>query len=285
MPRRQRSDPGHAASEGAAFVDPLSASFGEQVAAGRDSEIILGDLGSNLAMSIYARPGAGLLTLGPVGWHDDYFIKLFQRLDVVQADIRGYALPLPGQPFHHASIVVNPADVRAGLHAVRSALAADGWRTRSDVAGRLVARAPGAVISEVTFGKEGNARSFRLHNFAEPEALRTWSIGTSCRLVMPRPVAGEDFWLEIIGEGFVRPPYLVSRPLAVLVNGVRLAETEIDDTVRLHVHLPAELMRADELVIDFQHPVCPSPLSMGVSTDARSLGIMFERVTLRRLTR
>ena len=58
----------------------------------------------------------------------------------------------------------------------------------------------------------------------------------------------------------------------------------MDDIVRLHVLVPAELTSGGELVLDFFHPACPSPQAMGVSSDARPLGIMFERVALRRLS-
>ncbi len=275
---------GMLAQAGAAFLDASSADFGEQMAACRDSDVVVGDLGSNLAALIYARPGTGVVTLAPVAWHDDYFIKLFQRLDLVQADVRGHSLPTPGRPFHHAPVVVNPADMDAGLRAVRAALADPEWGSRSNVDGRIMARAPGAVINEVTFGRGGNWSLFQLQNFDRPEALRTWSLGTECRVIMTCPLQGEPLWLEIIGEGFVRPPHLVSRPLTVSVNGTRLAEFDIDDLVRLHVQVPPELTLSGELTIDFQHRACPSPQAMGVSVDARPLGLMFERIAIRRRT-
>ena len=272
------------AQEGAVFLNPLSTSFGEQAAACRDSDVIIGDLGSNLATIIHARPGTGLVTLAPVDWYDDYFVKLFQRLDIAQGDIRGHALHVPGQAFHHASVVINPSDVRAGLHAVRSALASQAWRIGTHVDGRMVACAPGPVLAEVTFGKAGNANLFSPQSFSMPEAFRTWSLGTECQITMPCPLQGQPLWLEITGAGFVSPPHLVSRPFTVSVNGTPLAEFDIDDIVRVHAYVPAELTGAEELVIDFHHPACPSPQAMGVSSDTRPLGVMFERVALRRLT-
>ena len=271
------------AQEGATFLDASSASFGEQVATFRDSDVIVGDLGSNLAALIYARPGTGLVTLAPTLWQDDYFLKLFQRLDLVQADVRGHALLAPDKPFHHAPVVVNPADLRAGLHAVRGALAGSAWRVQAQVDGRVVARSLGPVINEITFGRGGNWNQFQSKNLDRPEALRTWSLGTECQLTMPCPLQGEPLWLEIVGEGFVSPPHLVSRPLAVSVNGTHLADFDIDDVVRLQVYVPPELTLSGELVVDVRHPACPSPRAMGVSVDARSLGLMFERVALRRL--
>ncbi len=272
------------AQEGAWFLDPSSAPFLDQVAAFRHSDVIVGDLGSNLAASIFARPGTGLVTLAPAGWPDDYFVRLFQRLDLVLADVRGHALPAPGKPFHHAPVAINPADVGEGVRAVRAALAGGEWRTRSEADGRVTARAPGPVVAEITFGRDGTAALFQPKSFSNPEPRWTWSVGTECQLVMPCPLPGEALWLEIVGGGFVRPPHLVSRPLAVAVNGRRLAEYDVDDIVRLHVLVPADLTAGGELVLDFFHPACPSPQAMGVSSDARALGIMFERVALRRLS-
>ena len=268
--------------EGAVFLNALTASFGEQIAACRDSDVIVGDLGSNLATIIYAKPGTGLVTLAPANWHDDYFTKLFQRLGLVQADVRGCALPAPGQPFHHASVVINRSDVRTGLDAVRSALAGQAWQT-TNVDGRMIARAPGPVVAEVTFGDSGNANLFDPRNFSTPEALRTWSLGTACQITIPCP-QGQPLWLEIIGASFVSPPHLVSRPFAISVNGTYLAEFDVADLVHLHVYVPPELTGAAELILEFHHPACPSPKAMGVSSDTRSLGIMFEKVALRRLT-
>jgi hypothetical protein len=269
-------------SQNAAVMDPGATPFATQIRAFRDSDIIVGDLGSNLAASIYARPGSGLVTLAPTGWEDTYFAGIFQRLGAFHADIRGASMPAPGQALGHAPYAVNPADLIEGLQAVRAALAAPPGAPI--VAGRVVARAPGEIVWQIRFGKHGDAAPYQRGLFSPPEELHTWSMGPSCRIVVPdaRPPRG-DLWLEVKGVGFVGRPHLVSRALGVAVNGKLLANFDIEELTHVHVKVPAAVLAGHNgLDLEFRTPVCPSPLSIGVSGDTRPLGFMFERLALRK---
>lgn len=269
-------------SQKAAVIDPSATPFHEQIRAFRDSEIVVGDLGSNLAASIYARPGTGLVTLAPTGWEDSDFASMFQRLGVLHADIRGVSLPAPGQSSGHAPYAVNPADLLEGLQAVRAArLSPPGAPV---VAGRVIARAPGEIVWQIRFGKHGNAAPYQRGLFSAPEEQHTWSMGPSCRIVVPdvRPPRA-DLWLEITGVGFVGRPHLVSRALGVAVNGKLLGNFDIDELTHVHVPVPTAVLAGQNgLDLEFRTPVCPSPLSMGVSGDTRPLGFMFEMLALRK---
>jgi hypothetical protein len=267
----------------AAIIDPGVASFAEQVRAFRDSDIVVGDLGSNLAASIYARPGTGFVTLAPSGWECNDFTTLFQRLGACLADIRGASMPVAGQAPDQTAYAVNPADLLEGLGAVRAALQTP--PSAPVVAGRVVARAPGDIVWQVRFGKQGDAAAFQRGLFSAPEEVRTWSMGPSCRIVVPgfRPPRG-DLWLEVKGVGFIARPHLVSRTLGIAVNGKLLANFDIDELTHLHVKVPAAVLAGrTELDLEFRTPVCPSPLSMGVSGDTRPLGFMFEDLALRKV--
>ncbi len=267
---------------GAGYLDPLQADFIDQVAAFARSDVVVGDLGSNLAGMIYARPGTGLVTLGPLGWDDDYFAKLFQRLDIVVADIRGVSAAdgsgrVAAAPYH-----VPPDAVMGGLDLVRASQAGSAWR----VGDRMVARAPGPVVFQLRFSRDGNASGCDLRGFSDAEEGGTWSIGAGCSLVMPLPEAlTAGFWLEVQGVGFVSPPHLVSRPFRVRINGVDLLDLVIDDETVFHVHVPLEVLcRAKRLEIFFRHPCGLSPKALGLSDDMRELGFMFLSVSLRALS-
>jgi hypothetical protein len=269
-------------SQSAAVMDPGATPFAQQIRAFRDSDIIVGDLGSNLAASIYARPGTGIVTLAPTGWEDSYFASIFQRIGACHADIRGASMPAPGQSPSNAPHAVNPADLLEGLEAVRAAIPAP--PDAPNVAGRIVARAPGEIVWQIRFGKHGDAAPYQRGLFSPPEENHTWSMGPSCRILVPdfRPPRG-DLWLEIKGVGFVGRPHLVSRALGVAVNGKLLGNFDIDELTHVHVAVPAAAVAGrKELDLEFRTPVCPSPLSIGVSGDTRPLGFMFERLALRK---
>jgi hypothetical protein len=268
--------------QGAAMIDPGATPFQEQIRVFRESAVVVGDLGSNLAASIYARPGLGMVTLAPSGWHDDYFSNIFQRLDVCHADIRGVSLPTAGQIVGHAAHFVNPLDLAEGLQAVRQAVQSPPGAP--SIAGRIVARAPGEVVWSIRFGEGGDAAQYQRGLFSPPEGTLTWSMGPTCRIVVPgfKP-PGTDCWLEVKGIGFIARPHLLSRALGVVVNGVQLGDFDIDELTHVHVPVPAGVLRGrKELELEFRHPACPSPLAMGVSNDTRPLGFMFERLALRR---
>jgi hypothetical protein len=265
-------------AHGAAELDPGSTPFLDKVRAFRDSDVIVGDLGSNLATAIYARDGAAIVTVAPSNWRDNYFAQMFQRLGLRHADVRGAPLPQPGDAPGHSPHVVDPLHLDAGL----SAAAMPPAPGPHIVDGRPIARAVGAPIFRIDFGASGNARSYQRGHFSAPEATHTWSIGPECAVVVPGFRADGDLWLEIKGIGFIAAPHLVSRLLRVTVNGVKLAEFDIDELTHLHVFVPhAVLARGGDLTIVFHHPICPSPKSMGVSEDGRNLGFMFKFLAIR----
>ena len=267
---------------GAGYLDPLQADFIDQVAAFARSDVVVGDLGSNLAGMIYARPGTGLVSLGPLGWDDDYFAKLFQRLDVAVADVRGVSAAGDPGRVSAAPYYVPPGAVTGGLDALRASEAGAGWR----VGDRMVARLPGPVVFQLRFSADGNAFGCDLRGFSAAEEGGTWSVGAGCSLVMPLPeYLDAGVWLEVQGVGFVSPPRLVSRPFGVRINGVDLLDLVIDDETVFHVHVPLEVLcLATTLEIFFRHPCGLSPRALGLSDDARELGFLFRSVSLRTLS-
>jgi hypothetical protein len=266
-------------AHGAAELDPGAAPFEEQVRAFRDSDVVVGDLGSNLAASLYAPAGNGIVTLAPGGWRDHFFGSLFQRLAPYHADVRGAAWPAGQAEPGMTSYMVDPGHLDTGLRA--AARRPDG-RAPVLLDGSVLPRALGPDILRIGFGRAGNALPFQRSGFSEPEAVCTWSVGACCTLVVPgfNPPAG-DLWFVLLGAGFTVPPHLVSRPLSIAVNDVRVGDFAIENDTYLQMLVPrAALARTADLTLVFQHPVCPSPAAMGVSDDTRPLGFRFEAVWL-----
>jgi hypothetical protein len=267
-------------NHGAAMIHPGATSFADQIRTFRESDIIVGDVGSNLAASIYARPETGIVTLGPGNWYDGFFSTIFGRIKAFHADIRGVSDPTNQGP-GHAPYTLNGDAVIEGLEAVIAAKAI--YPVSPNVAGRVVARAPGRIVWQIHFGERGDAAPFQQGLFSPPEDQFTWSLDQSCRVVVPGFIAPRsDLWLEVKGVGFTFPPHLVSRTLGVAVNGTLIADYDIGDLTHIYVPIPAYLLAARQnLELEFHHPICPSPLSMGVSGDARPLGFRFEKLSLR----
>jgi hypothetical protein len=267
---------------GALFQDPARTRFREKIVAFSAAEAIVGDLGSNLAMIIYARRGAAVITLAPSLWRDNYFTEKFQRLDVRHADVRGTAEPQPGDAEGHHPHRIDLGHLRAGLTAAGAARPGGG---PVSIAGQLVPRRLGKVVGRIDFGAGGNSKDFRRGDFAEAEGPRTWSLGPRCSLVLPRFGASvsSDLWLELCGEGCTAPPKIASRPLGVAVNGRALAMFDIGNNLHVHVFVPREVAaRSYNMVIEFTHDVCLSPAEMGKDKkDMRPLGYMWEFVALR----
>jgi hypothetical protein len=111
-----------------------------------------------------------------------------------------------------------------------------------------------------------------------------WSLGACCKLAIPwQEVPRDDFWIELRAEGMVAPPHLVSRPLALVADGVAVGEWDLEELVHVHAFVPKRARRrSGEMVLEFHHPICPSPASLGKpGGDTRPLGFMFEFVALR----
>jgi len=264
---------------GATAIDVHAAPFREQVRAFRDSAVLVGDMGSNLAHAIYADGGAPIVTLAPAGWPDGYFADIFRRLGLRHADVRGVSRPAHGQHIEHAPLHIEPAHLDAAIEAARG----DTTDAPVTIEGRDMPRVIGDVLVRLDFADGGSARIHQRGGFYPPEGPRTWSNGPVSRLVLDHFAAqAADLWLEIVGVAFVHPPALPFRTLGVSINGVRLATLDVAGLSHLHVRVPAAVLAGGAaLGILFHHGDCPSPHMLGAGPDARTLGFMFETVSLR----
>jgi hypothetical protein len=269
---------------GASELDAHAAPFLEQVRAFRDSTVIVGDMGSNLAYAVYARPEAGIVTTAPCGWLDGYFADIFRYARLFHADVRGISAGSTADEIAVAAHSVMPVHLEAGIAAVDAARQI-GIEHAPIVDGREMPRALGNVLFRLDFKSGGNAGGYDRQGFFVPEYNGTWSDGPRSRVVVEGFVPpGGDVWLEIKGTAFTRPPTLEWRMLGVSVNGTKLGSFDAAGESRLQVRLPAS-GQASTLTIEFDHGACPSPKSFGDSADNRRLGFMFTTMVLREAAR
>jgi hypothetical protein len=265
---------------GAGELDAHAAPFLEQVRAFRDSAVVIGDMGSNLAYAVYAQSEAGMVTMAPCGWLDGYFADVFRCARLFHADVRGISAGHTADEIAVAAHSVAPMHLEAGIDAVGAAHRGDPLYAPM-VDGREMPRRLGNVLLSLDFKYGGNVGGCERHGFFVAEQLGTWSDGPHSRVVVNGFVPpGGDVWMEIQGIAFVRPPTLPWRMLGVSVNGVTLGSFDAARETRLQVRVPASV-QASTLAIEFDHGDCPSPKSFGDSADNRRLGFMFATMALR----
>jgi hypothetical protein len=257
-------------------IDLTDLSFAQQVDLFRNADAISGALGSGFAGVMFARPGLPVATLAPSDWPDNYFVNLFQKQDVRHADVRGISLGTSNNDVARGSFIVPGKDFSDALELLARS---DDGMVR--LGGNLLPRRLGEERFNLLFGTAGTAIRSQTHGWAAPEPNHTWSIGTACELrVPPGEIGAGDVWLEATGFTFSPPNADPMRSLSVTVNGELLGERWLEGESRPIWLVRAELLvAADPVRIRFQHPICPSPKSLGVSADDRELGYGFRRLS------
>lgn len=251
-----------------ALCDPAATSFADQLRLFTHAEIVVASLGSDCTGLLFAREGTGVVTLAPAQWSDGYFIRLFQRLGLRHADMRGPSTLLDGGDPVRASHIADPRAIAAALAALRCDPA-----DPMVVDGEAMPHRLGDAVLSLDFGAGGNAAAYCRSGWAAAEAAHTWSVGPCSTLVLPRTLLAEGpLWIEIEGMGHVHPPHLPTRPLSVAVDGQDAGEFDVIGDVRLFFQAPGG---PDDMVIVFRHPLCPSPSMLGTGDDERPLGFGF----------
>jgi hypothetical protein len=269
---------------GAGMLDPNVAPFATQIMAFRDSDLIVGEMGSNLAGVIFCAPGTGIISLAPSGWDDGFLARLLQMTDALHADIRGPSTATTHDAMRTASYAVDPASVEAAIAAMRGRLAERPFGDAVIADGRMIARRMGEALLDIDFAEGGNADSFTPRGFSHPETKGRWSDGPDSTLSLhgfsPPP---DGFWLEIEGIGHEIPPVLVDTEVAIAVNGEVLAQFDVCHLTRLQVPVPGPLAASrTPTEITFSHKTCPPFGSVAPSDDMRRLGFFYQRLRIRR---
>jgi hypothetical protein len=209
--------------------------------------------------------------------HADWPLLPMSILLADGGNVKSIVLPPPGiftpfDPFHPASL---PDLSRFGVHYEKYIAA--------------VMKFPEYKIGQpITFGSNGDAESYERGGWWQPEPWGTWSMGgTESRLVLNiEDDITTDLILQVYAGAFVpeKQPTLNAR---IFVNDILAGEWPIrfekgDVGFRLReISLKKEVLRkAKPLIVTFRTTSTQSPYELGLSDDARKLGMAFVRVTL-----
>jgi hypothetical protein len=266
-----------AGRHGYSSVDIASLPFRMQAALFFQADSIIANLGSELAATIYAQPELRVLTIAPGGWYDGYFVKTLQRQAAFHADVRGITLGPGHGAVGQAPFYVDSKAVHNGLEALMRNDLSDAANAGFVLDGAPVPRQLGPTRLQIRFGNEGNASQYQAEGWSDAENSLTWSIGPASTLTLPRaPLQAADLWMELRCKCFTAPPALPAKPLTPIVNGTTLDTKWLGYDAILFWKLPAALLKTrGPIKLRFEHPVCPSPQSIGVSPDPRPLGFAF----------
>ena len=126
----------------------------------------------------------------------------------------------------------------------------------------------------VDFGQGGQAGPFRVSGWSKPEEKFTWSDGNTAVLAIPIPPTQERLTFRMTAAGLFKEPELPFQLVEVDVNGEKIADWQLRDTALFSATIPERLTKPGGiLTFTFKIPRATSPKQLGVSEDARVLGM------------
>jgi hypothetical protein len=135
--------------------------------------------------------------------------------------------------------------------------------------------------STIDFGKNGNAVWFQAEGWWSAEEGGTWRVGDRSILVLDIEAQPDtDLVLDIDGHAFA-PPQRSPYAETVVFNRTPVAEWQISSPVlKSQIRIPRELVSSPLIRIEFVNHDPKAPADVGLSTDARKLGLALQRVSL-----
>jgi hypothetical protein len=267
----------HLNALGFSVVDLGAQNFTAQIGLFREADVLVGCLGSAFTAALYAEPGKKIISLAPAHWADGYFIRMFQHIEARHADLRGPCLVEDTPQTDRSPHLIDAGDLDSAMTALKTRSASADFAM---VDGEAMPRSYGERLLSISFTTDENA--VFTGAWSAPESAHRWSLGESSglRIARGRLPRNAAIWLEIEGQGHVYPPHLPTRPLRIMVNGVRAGDFDVIGRARYACRLSPDMLGGgSEITLDFLHPVCPSPRMMGAGDDDRRLGFGFEKLT------
>jgi hypothetical protein len=139
---------------------------------------------------------------------------------------------------------------------------------------------PGEVL-DFTLSRD-NARPYLADGWSITEPWGTWSNGGEARINLPFvPGSGADLRLHVQAQGFLAGA-LTRQRIEVVVNGHSVAWwdfTAEDPSGERTAEIPVKVAGSrDPLRVVFRVPTAASPASLGITADARQLGVGVRRL-------
>lgn len=128
--------------------------------------------------------------------------------------------------------------------------------------------------TKVSFAESGNANAFKVSGWSKTEEKFTWSEGTSSVLRMAIAPTNDPIVLEMTIAALIKEPELPFQPVEVSANGQKIADWQVGNTAEFAAQLPRDITtKGGMLTITLKTPKATSPKALGLSVDARTLGI------------
>lgn len=141
------------------------------------------------------------------------------------------------------------------------------------------------VGDPLSFIVGGNGWQYARDGWSVPDALGTWTLGdVGGKVVLPLSANSKGpFDLDIDGYAFISPKH-PNQIIDVEVNGTKVAQWEFSEaapTGKKEALIPENLVKDGNLTIVFKAPDAVSPAKLGMSADARVLGLGIKTIILR----
>lgn len=125
---------------------------------------------------------------------------------------------------------------------------------------------------KVIFGEDGDSERFRVSGWSATEKEITWTDGPVAVLQFAGLPASTSFRLKMTLAALVNPPELPAQPVQVFANGEKVAEWQVVDKASFTALIPPK-DDTTTLNIELRLPKAVSPKDLGISSDARVLGV------------
>jgi hypothetical protein len=136
-------------------------------------------------------------------------------------------------------------------------------------------------VTDLTFGRDGNAADHLGEGWSGPEPGYQWTIGERSLITLPNPGPAGEYWLEMDVTPFVAPPLVPEQRLDVTINGTFLISYKNLPRGTIVCGIPGELIDAGQPVrLGLEHPFAASPILVSGGGDDRRLAISFSRLSL-----
>jgi hypothetical protein len=140
-----------------------------------------------------------------------------------------------------------------------------------------------AYGTKLLFGKSGNAEGAKVSGWHPAEDEFTWTEATTAVLGLKVPAGAESVTMHARMAGMIKEPQVRSQPVQVLVNNKKVADWNVGNTAEFNAKIPADIVKnGGPLQITFKVLQAKSPKELGVSEDARVLGVRIYDLDLRR---
>lgn len=134
----------------------------------------------------------------------------------------------------------------------------------------------------INFGQTGNSNQFKNMGWGYTEDTWTWTEGKDSSLVIPiKTTPKSNLTLEMEIYPFLAQGKIENQAINLYVNNNLLWDNiKINKQGKYKIIIPKEIIKDDEIRIDFNIPEAASPKSLGLSEDERILGLSLKTLKI-----